>query len=113
MSILFICSANKDRSKTAEDYYSAQYPKLQFESAGTNRVTCEKLGTHYMTQELLENATQIFVMEPKHLEAIRKEFGNGFYNKTTVLDIPDIYKYGSKELIEILKEKVDLVNLTY
>ena len=79
---------------------------MRLESAGTNRKICEQLGTHYMTLEMLENATQVFVMEQKHIDAIKKEFGNGFYNKITLLGIPDIYKYGSKEFIEILKEKL-------
>ena len=68
-SILFVCSANKDRSKTAEDYFSKHYPDLCFDSAGTNKNT-------------------------------------KYYNKITVLNINDIYKYGSKELIEILKTKI-------
>ncbi len=36
-SILFVCSANKDRSKTADDYFSKHYPDLSFDSAGTNK----------------------------------------------------------------------------
>ena len=45
-------------------------------------------------------------MENKHLKAIKEAFGNTYYNKITVLNINDIYKYGSKELIEILKTKI-------
>ncbi|WP_206420409.1 hypothetical protein [Lacinutrix jangbogonensis] len=45
-------------------------------------------------------------MENKHLKAIKALFGNKYYNKVTVLNINDIYKYGSKELIEILKTKI-------
>ena len=107
-SILFICSANKDRSKTAEDYYSSTFPALQVESAGTNKTTCQKLGTNYITREQLERADQIYVMEHKHLKAIQALYGNAFYNKITVLDIPDIYTYGSAELIAVLQSKIDL-----
>lgn len=105
-SILFICSANKDRSKTAEDYFSKHYPDFHFDSAGTNKNTCNKLGTNYINKEQLDLADKVFVMENKHLKAIKEIFGNKYFNKINVLSINDIYKYGSKELIEILKTKV-------
>lgn len=83
--ILFIYSTNKDRSKTAEDYYSAVYPEIVFESAGTNEKICRHLGTNYITKERLEIAYQIFVMETKHLQAIQSKFGNTYFSKITVL----------------------------
>ena len=105
-SILFVCSANKDRSKTVEDYFSNHYPNLSFDSAGTNKKTCNELGTNYISEEQLDLADNVFVMENKHLKAIKEAFGNSYYNKITVLNINDIFKYGSKELIEILKTKI-------
>jgi len=48
MNILFVCSANKDRSKTAEDYFSEQFPNINFDSAGTNKKICNQLGTNYL-----------------------------------------------------------------
>lgn len=107
-SILFICSANKDRSKTAEDHFSAKYPEFSFDSAGTNKKTCDMLGTNYVSKEQLDAADSIYVMEQKHLDAIKTVFGNSYFRKTTVLNIRDIYKYGSKELIEILEHKISL-----
>lgn len=107
MNILFICSANKDRSKTAEDYFSEHYPKLNFDSAGTNKKLCNQLGTNYLSKEQLEWADRIFVMETKHLQAV-KEIDSKYTKKITVLNIDDIYKYGSKDLIEILKSKIIL-----
>lgn len=107
-SILFICSANKDRSKTAEDYFSKQYPDLYFDSAGTNKNTCNKLGTNYIRQEQLDLVDKVFVMENKHLKAIKEVFGNKYYNKIIVLNIKDVYPYASKELIEILKAKISI-----
>ena len=105
-AILFVCSANKDRSKTAEDYFSEYYPNLSFNSAGTNKKTCNQLGTNYIYKEQLDLADSIYVMEQKHLDAIRESFSNKYFNKITVLNIKDIYKYGSKELIDILKTKI-------
>ncbi len=105
-TILFICSANKDRSKTAEDYFSVRYPEIQFISAGTNKKTCQQLGTTYLNKEQLEWADKIFVMEQKHLKAVKETFGNQYFSKITVLNIKDRYPYGSKELIELLKSKI-------
>lgn len=107
-NILFICSANRDRSKTAEDYFSNLYPMNNYESAGTNKKTCNNLGTNYVSQEQLDAADEIYVMENKHLKLIKEVFGSTWHNKITVLDIKDIYKYGSKELIEILQERTHL-----
>lgn len=36
MKILFICSANKQRSKSAEDHFAQKYKNHEFLSAGTN-----------------------------------------------------------------------------
>ena len=105
-TVLFICSANKDRSKTAEDYFSNHYPDLQFDSAGTNKSICNQLGTNYINETQLNDADVIFVMEQKHLDSIKKTFGNQYYNKTKVLHIKDIYKYGSKALIEVLESRI-------
>lgn len=107
-SILFVCSANKDRSKTAEDYFSKQHPNLHFDSAGTNKNSCNKLGTTYITEEQLILADKVYVMEKKHLQAIKETFGNKYFNKITVLHIKDVYKYGSTELIALLKASISL-----
>ena len=45
MKYLFVCSANKQRSKTAEDYLSGLNPEHEFLSAGTNHKICFKEGT--------------------------------------------------------------------
>jgi predicted protein tyrosine phosphatase len=100
MNILFICSANKDRSKTAEDYFSKKYAQFSFDSAGTNKKIYSQLGTNYIQDDQLELADKIYVMENKHLKAVKALFGNVFFNKIHVLNIEDVYKYGAKDLIE-------------
>jgi predicted protein tyrosine phosphatase len=105
--ILFVCSANKQRSKTGEDYFSAKYPDHQFESAGTNLKMCEKEGTNPLTEELLEWADWILVMEEKHRQFINQFATNKYGKKIKVLKIRDIYKYYQKELIEILEDKAE------
>jgi len=107
-NILFICSANKDRSKTAEDYFAIKYPELEFDSAGTNKKICNQLGTNYIAQEQLEMANCVYVMEEKHLQAINELFGSVYNHKITVLNIADVYEYGTKALVDVLKEKITI-----
>ncbi len=106
MNILFICSANKQRSKTAEDYFSSKYDTHQFLSAGTNSKICRKEGTTELTEKALLWADIVYVMEQKHLDQIKKHTGSTYYTKITVLNIRDIYTYYDPELISILEEKV-------
>jgi len=108
-NILFICSANKDRSKTAEDYFSEQYSKFQFDSAGTNKKICQQLGSNYIAKEQLDWADKIVVMEQKHANAIKEIFSNNYFNKIEVLDIKDKYTYGSSDLIKRLKNKASFL----
>ncbi len=105
-NILFVCSANKQRSKTGEDYFSAKYPYLNFDSAGTNWKICQQEGTNPLTEELAEWADIIFVMEKRHKEEINRQLGSGFTKRIHVLNIPDRFKYYQKELIALLEEKV-------
>lgn len=106
MKVLFVCSANKQRSKTAEDYFASKYPKLQFLSAGTNLKICRKEGTTELTKDLLKWADKVYVMEKKHLEQIKKHTGSIYYSKIEVLNIPDIYKYYDAHLISALEDKI-------
>lgn len=108
LNILFVCSANKDRSRTAEDYFRENYPDIIFDSAGTNKKICEQIGTNYISKEQLDVADTIFVMEQKHLVSIKNIFGSAYNGRVTVLNVKDIYEYGSKDLIEVLKTNIRL-----
>ncbi|APQ18601.1 phosphotyrosine protein phosphatase [Maribacter hydrothermalis] len=108
MRILFICSANKQRSKTAEDYFASKFPEHEFLSAGTNSKICRKEGTTELTEVLLEWADKVYAMEKKHLDQIQKHTGSKYYTKVTVLNIPDIYGYYDKGLLKILDERIML-----
>lgn len=107
MNALFVCSANKDRSRTAEDHFSGRYPDWRFDSAGTNQKICWQLGTNYLRKEQLDWADRVFVMENKHRKAIHELFGKTYQDKITVLHIPDVYEYGDPELIQVLSSKID------
>ena len=109
MKTLFICSANKQRSKTAEDYFSEKYPLQEFRSAGTNFKICFQEGTEPVSLELLEWADAIQVMEKRHKDFLLKTFGTSHKTKITTLHIPDRYKYYQKELLELLDHKVSFL----
>ncbi len=108
MNILFVCSANKLRSRTAEDYFSSKYTKFNFLSAGTNINVCNREGTTPLTEDLLEWADVVYVMENKHKNIIRKNTGSKYINKIIVLRIQDIYEYGEIKLIDILRDRIKL-----
>jgi len=108
MKHLFICSANKQRSKTAEDYFSEKFPEQEFLSAGTNSKICRKEGTTELNKVLLEWADKVYVMEKKHLDQIKKHTVSKYYSKVRVLNIPDIYKYNDKQLIALLADLVKI-----
>ena len=104
MKILFVCSANKLRSKTAEDYFSETHPHIEFMSAGTNLKTCQKEGTTPLEEYMLEWADKVYVMEHSHKKHINKHTSE-YNSKITVLNIRDDYKYYQKELIDLLEQK--------
>ena len=101
MNILFVCSKNKWRSRTAETIFSQSQNHVVF-SAGTDSDARIKLN-----EKLLQKADIIFVMEKKHRDIIRQKFPEVSNQKEIIiLDIPDEYQYMDEELIEILKVSV-------
>ena len=98
MNILFVCSKNKWRSRTAETIFK-NHQAISVKSAGTDEGAVVKLSTKHLTW-----ADLVFVMEDKHRQIIRKKFREEFdADKIIVLDIPDEYKYMDEELIATLK----------
>jgi predicted protein tyrosine phosphatase len=104
MNVLFICTANKLRSRTAEDHFTEKYPIINFMSAGTDQKTCMSLRTTPLEEYMLEWADIIYVMENTHKNKIAKEH----HAKVKVLGIPDDYEYNQKELIDLLEKKIQL-----
>jgi len=101
MRILFVCTANKLRSKTAEDIFG-DYPGIEAISAGTDASAPRPL-----TKELVASADMIFAMETHHRERIRKKFKKRPPdNRIITLHIPDEYERGDPVLVALLKEKV-------
>ena len=98
--ILFVCSANVDRSPTAERIYE-NYPALEVKSAGVG-----VYATTPVSAELLQWADIVLCMEKWHKTKIEIDFT--IENKVIdYLDVEDNYEYMEPELIEIIKGKVD------
>lgn len=102
MNILFVCSRNKWRSKTAETIYKS-CQTFNVKSAGTEPSAVVKVSTKNILW-----ADTIFAMEKKHKQRLLEKFPNETINKKIiVLNIEDNYKYMDTELIEIIKASVD------
>lgn len=101
MNLLFICSRNKWRSRTAEVIFKNN-GLHQVRSAGTAASAQIKV-----THNLIAWADVIFVMEDKHLSFLRQTFPTEVAKKEThVMHIPDEYQYMDTELVELLKASV-------
>ena len=101
MNLLFICTANKLRSTTAETVFSA-YDGINAIGAGTDKNAPTTVDT-----ELIEWADEIFLMEQTHKRKVSKTFNHVLKDKRLiVLGIPDDYEYMDEELIMLLKHKI-------
>jgi predicted protein tyrosine phosphatase len=98
--VLFVCTGNVDRSRTAEDLY-AEDPRYEVRSAGTAPFAKAPL-----TRELVAWADRIFVMcerEDAHESLIRMRFPD-VKRPIIDLDIEDRWSRGDPELVRrILK----------
>jgi len=108
MNILFLCTANKQRSKTAEELFSAANKDNQYKSAGLSLKYVTKAGTTLCTPETLEWSDKIFVFENTHIERIQAHTGNKHLSKIWNLDIEDEYQYFQRELVLLLLERCDI-----
>lgn len=106
MNILFLCTSNIHRSRTAEDYFRETEPDTYtFRSAGLSEKECTRHKSRLCTVELLEWSDKVFVMEEIHKTRIIEHTGTRFLEKIHVLDIEDIYQYNQPELVILLKTK--------
>lgn len=102
MKVLFVCTANKLRSPTAEDVFQG-WPGVEVLSAGTD-ADCPRP----LTDKLVASADVIFVMETHHRDRVRKKFKQRpADHRIITLHIPDEYERGDPVLIELLKSKVE------
>lgn len=97
MKVLFICNQNQNRSKTAEELFHSRF---ETKSAGL-------YNEHPVTQEQLEWADVIVVMEDEQRAELGRRFPRYYLQKKIVsLQIPDLYRYNQPELRTELRKKV-------
>lgn len=100
--ILFVCTANVDRSPTAEDLYRHD-PRYEVASAGV-----ASFATEPITRDLLLWADRVFVMcerEDKHQTLIKLRFPE-IDRPVFDLDIEDRWRRGHPELVRRLLRKL-------
>ncbi len=105
MSVLFICTANRDRSRTAEIYFQSKYPEHRFRSAGINKFLSERHGGIHLKRYMLDSATRIVCMEQTHYWYILDNFDKKYSDKIEILHLGDTETFMSESLINILEKK--------
>lgn len=102
MNVLFICSMNRWRSRTAEKVF-ANRNSLSIRSRGTSdkaRATVRSFD--------LKWADIVFAMERKHARHLLAKFpAEMSYSETHVLDIRDDYRFMAPELVDELEAAVN------
>lgn len=102
MNILFVCSRNKRRSRTAENIFKNNNLFVA-KSAGFSEQSPVRIN-----EKLILWADLILVMEYEHSKRLRQLFGNLDLPRTEVLKIKDNYDYMDEKLISILTEKIKI-----
>ena len=102
MKILFLCTANIQRSRTAEDLFREEMPQHVYRSAGLSEKECKRNHTTLCTEEMLVWADKVYVFEQMHLERIQAHTDDKYIDKIHCLDIEDVYQYMQPELIILL-----------
>lgn len=104
-NILFVCTANRDRSRTAEIYFQNKYPQHRFRSAGINKFLSERHGGIHLKQYMLDCADKVFCAEQLHFLHINQHFDIGFKSKYVVMELGDTNTFMSPELIYEFERK--------
>ncbi len=100
-TLLFICSANRLRSPTAEQVFS-QYPNVEARSAGLNQDAVDPLAPEHF-----DGVDIVFVMEKAHRNKLSKRFKSHLGKARVIcLNIPDDFEFMQPELISLLKTRV-------
>ncbi len=98
-NVLFVCTGNINRSKTAEQLFK-DWEGLNVKSAGIYWGAKTPL-----SRGLVDWADIIFVMEELHYNYIANHFPN-VLTKVVILGIADIYLTNDPRLVKILEENV-------
>jgi predicted protein tyrosine phosphatase len=106
--VLFVCTANLQRSPTAEELFKDWQGKWETRSAGTDPVP----GRTPITQELVNWADLVICMESEHVEFIKFHFKFPA-SKLKVLNVEDRYYRNDPELIAELQRRVPPILASY
>ena len=99
-NVLFVCSANRLRSPTAEQIFST-WPGIETDSAGISNGASVPLSS-----EQVEWADIIFVMEKTHRTKLNRKFRPSLKGKRVIcLDIPDDYEFMDPVLVRMLESR--------
>ena len=100
--ILFLCTANVDRSPTAEALYHGD-PRYETRSAGL-----APFARFPVTRDLLGWADRVFVMDERregHRTLLKVRFPD--VDCTVIdLDVEDLWRRGHPELVKLLKRRL-------
>lgn len=107
--VLFVCTANYQRSKTCEDLFKEFTHGVSIKSAGVSRKECSRRGTTLCTESMIAGADIVYVFEPLHSQRINEHTSSRYKKKLTNLDIPDKYSYMSPDLIELVLSNTQLI----
>ena len=99
LKILFVCTGNVDRSRTAEEMFK-DINGYEVRSAGTSIAA-----NVCLSRELVDWAEIIFVMEKKHEKAVLK-LDPQAWEKVECLEVPDKFYRNQPELRRLLIEKL-------
>lgn len=106
MNILFLCTANIQRSRTAAEVFSVIDKSNNYKSAGLSKKYVDKAGTNLCSEDLLDWADKIYVFEDLHIERITRYTDKKHLHKITNLKIEDKYQYFQRELVLLLLQKL-------
>lgn len=101
-NVLFVCTANQQRSPTAEELYRDDR-RFNVRSAGTS-----PLATTAVSAELISWADLVVVMEEHHARAIREGFPQEARSAhLVILGIPDVYQYMDRTLQREISDRFE------
>lgn len=100
MNFLFVCTANRLRSATAQSIFR-NVPGFSVKSAGTDKWIAKQP----LTADLISWADKVFVMQQNHKDFIKKHYKDHLH-KVVCLNVPDIFDYMDIDLMNLLKLKM-------
>ncbi len=98
--LLFVCTANRQRSPTAADLFSDD-ERYEARSCGVQAHECTRCD-----ESLVEWADVIFCMQRWHRDALMRNIPGASETRIEVLDIPDRYRRGESHLVMLLRERL-------